>query len=168
MVNSREDFHLQDFAHAGRTNRPLAVATLSIPALKGEVFREFSINIDYFSLCWIEKVGKCSLEVKFFDSMNMQTIQKPTCDKTCSIAKAKSSNKNGTSGWTIMKSMSAGKRGASGCEKLNRQLHSDPPDVLKQSVQTELDLPILRKMSVNIRLSQPIRFESVEDKNGFI
>ena len=44
MVNSREDFHLQDFAHAGRTNRPLAVATLSIPALKGEVFREFSIN----------------------------------------------------------------------------------------------------------------------------
>ncbi len=45
MVNSREDFHLQDFAHAGRTNRPLAVATLSIPALKGEVFREFSINM---------------------------------------------------------------------------------------------------------------------------
>ena len=44
MVNSREDFHLQDFAHAGPTNRPLAVATLSIPALKGEVFREFSIK----------------------------------------------------------------------------------------------------------------------------
>ena len=44
MVNSREDFHLQDFAHAGCTNGPLAVATLSIPALKGEVFREFSIN----------------------------------------------------------------------------------------------------------------------------
>ena len=45
MVNSREDFHLQDLAHAGRTNRPLAVATLSIPALKGEVFREFSIKM---------------------------------------------------------------------------------------------------------------------------
>ena len=44
MVNSREDFHLQDLAHAGRTKRPLAVATLSIPALKGEVFREFSIK----------------------------------------------------------------------------------------------------------------------------
>jgi hypothetical protein len=44
VVNSREDFHLQDLAHAGRTNRPLAVATLSIPALKDEGFREFSIN----------------------------------------------------------------------------------------------------------------------------
>jgi hypothetical protein len=93
-----------------------------------------------------------SLGVKFFDPMNMQTIQKPTSDKTFSTSKAKSTNRKGTFG----------------CEKLIRPLHSDPPDALKQSVQAELDFPILRKMSVNIRISQPIRFESVEDKNGFI
>ena len=98
----------------------------------------------------------------------MQTIQKPTRDKTFSIAKAKGTSKNGTSGCTVAKSTSTGKRGTSGCEKLSRPLHADPPDAPKQSVQSELDFPILRKMSVNIRLSQPIRFESVEDKNGFI
>ena len=55
MVNSREDFHLQDLAHAGRTNRPLAVATLSITALKGEVFREFSIKQLIFPLDIVKK-----------------------------------------------------------------------------------------------------------------
>jgi len=82
----------------------------------------------------------------------MQTIQKPTREKILSIAKAKNT----------------GKKGACGCKKLTRPLYSDSPDKPKQPVQSELDFPILRKMSVNIRLSQPIRFEPVEDKNGFI
>lgn len=68
----------------------------------------------------------------------------------------------------MTKSMSTGKEDTSDCQKLNRPLHSNPTDVLKQSGQSELDFPILRKMSVNIRLTQPIRFEPVEDKNGFI
>lgn len=93
----------------------------------------------------------CSL-CEIFDAMNMQTVRKPTRDKTFSIAKATGISKKGTSG----------------CEKLKRPLHSDPLDAPRQSVQSELDFPILRKMSVNIRLSQPIQFESVEDKNGFI
>jgi hypothetical protein len=96
----------------------------------------------------------------------MQTIQKQTRDKAFSIAKAKSSNKKGTSDFTITKTISTGEISASGCEKLIRPLHSSQTDALKQSVQSELDFPILRKMSVNIRLSQPIRFESVEDKKS--
>ncbi|MBV5304348.1 MAG: hypothetical protein JZU70_09155 [Chlorobium sp.] len=68
----------------------------------------------------------------------------------------------------MTKSMSTGKGDTSGCEKLNRPLHSSPTEAVNRSVQSELDLPILRKMSVNIRLSQPIRFEPVEDNNGFI
>ena len=74
MVNSREDFHLQDLAHAGRTNRPLAVATLSIPALKGEVFREFSIKnlspLFHSSSCW-------SLQLCFSMPGSMQTDGDP-------------------------------------------------------------------------------------------
>ena len=93
-----------------------------------------------------------SLGVNYFDTMNMQTIPKQTRDKTFSIAKAKRT----------------GKKGTSDCKKLMRPLHSDPPETPRQSVQSEPDFPILRKMLVNIRLSQPIRFESVEDKNGFI
>jgi hypothetical protein len=114
------------------------------------------------------EVDKRSLVVKFIETMNMQTIQKPTRDNAFSMLKAKSSNKKGKSGCTMTKAMSTGKEDTSDCQKLNRPLHSNPTDVLKQSGQSELDFPILRKMSVNIRLTQPIRFEPVEDKNGFI
>ncbi len=114
------------------------------------------------------EVDKRSLVVKFIETMNMQTIQKPTRDNAFSMLKAKSSNKKGKSGCTMTKSMSTGKGDTSGCEKLNRPLHSSPTEAVNRSVQSELDLPILRKMSVNIRLSQPIRFEPVEDNNGFI
>lgn len=49
------------------------------------------------------EADKRSLDMKFIEAMNMQTIQKPTRDNAFSMLKAKSSNKKGKSGCTMTK-----------------------------------------------------------------
>ncbi|WP_076792360.1 hypothetical protein [Chlorobium sp. KB01] len=103
----------------------------------------------------------------------MQSIKKTTREKTLTIlgeercpGNKKSIGRVGVVQKT--KGKNSGQKGCLGSKKIMRSLNSNSPDKPKQSVESELSLPILKKMSVNIQMSQTIQFESVEDKNGFI